>query len=58
MQLNKLQYSDKPIDQKFAQYVDILVNLRNEENHQAKSLDAKEVQLDSCCDHYVYVCDI
>ncbi len=45
MQLNKLQYSDKPIDQKFAQYVDILVNLRNDENHSAKSLDAKEVQL-------------
>lgn len=45
MQLNKLQYSDKPIDKKFAQYVDILVNLRNDENHQAKSLDAKEVQL-------------
>lgn len=45
MQLNKLQYSDKPIDQKFAQYIDILVNLRNEENHQAKILDAKEVQL-------------
>lgn len=45
MQLNKLQYSDKPIDQKFAQYIDILVNLRNEENHQAKSLEAKEVQL-------------
>ena len=45
MQLNKLQYSDKPIDQKFAQYVDILVNLRNDENHSAKSLDAKEIQL-------------
>ena len=45
MQLNKLQYSDKPIDKRFAQYVDILVNLRNDENHQAKSLDAKEVQL-------------
>lgn len=45
MQLNKLQYSDKPIDRKFAQYVDILVNLRNNESHQAKSLDAKEVQL-------------
>ena len=45
MQLNKLQYSDKPIDKKFAQYVDILVNLRNDENHQAKSLDAKDVQL-------------
>ena len=45
MQLNKLQYSDKPIDQKFAQYVDILVNLRNDENHSAKSLVAKEVQL-------------
>ena len=45
MQLNRLQYSDEPIDQKFAQYVDILVNLRNDENHQAKSLDAKEVQL-------------
>lgn len=45
MQLNKLQYSDKPIDQKFAQYVDILINLRNDENHSAKSLDAKEVQL-------------
>ena len=25
--------------------MDILVNLRNDENHQAKSLDAKEVQL-------------
>ena len=25
MQLNKLQYSDKPIDQKFAQYVDCLL---------------------------------
>lgn len=45
MRLNRLQYSDKSIDQKFAQYVDLLVNLRNEENHQAKSLGAKEVQL-------------
>ena len=45
MQLNKLQYSDKSIDRKFAQYIDILVNLRNEENHQAKSLNAKEIQL-------------
>ena len=45
MQLNKLQYRHKPIDQKFAQYVDILVNLRNDENHSAKSLDAKEIQL-------------
>lgn len=45
LRLNKLQYSDRSVDQKFAQYVDILVNLRNDENHQAKSLDAKEVQL-------------
>ena len=45
MRLNRLQYSDKSIDQKFAQYVTLLVNLRNEENHQAKSLGAKEVQL-------------
>ena len=45
MQLNKLQYSDKVIDKKFAQYIDILVNLRNDESHQAKRLDAKEVQL-------------
>ena len=45
MHLNKLKYSDKPIDKKFAQYVDLLVNLRNDENHEAKSLDAKEVQL-------------
>lgn len=45
MKLNKLQYSDKPIDKRFAGYVEILVNLRNDENHQAKSLDAKEVQL-------------
>lgn len=45
LRLNKLQYSDRSVDQNFAQYVDILVNLRNDENHQAKSLDAKEVQL-------------
>ena len=45
MRLNRLQYSDKSIDLKFAQYVALLVNLRNEENHQAKSLGAKEVQL-------------
>ena len=45
MRLNKLKYSQKAADLKFAQYVDILVNLRNDENHQAKSLDAKEVQL-------------
>ena len=45
MHLNKLKYSDKPIDKKFAQYVDLLVQLRNDENHEAKSLDAKEVQL-------------
>ena len=44
LRLNRLQYSDKPVDLKFAQYVDMLVNLRNEENHQAKSLEAKEVQ--------------
>ena len=45
MRLNKLKYSDKPIDQKFASFVDIVVQLRNDENHQAKSLDAKEVQI-------------
>lgn len=45
MRMNKLKYSQKATDLKFAQYVDILVNLRNDENHQAKSLDAKEVQL-------------
>ncbi|MGI6233230.1 MAG: type I restriction endonuclease subunit R [Prevotella sp.] len=45
MRLNKLQYSSKPVDQKFAQYVDLLVKLRNDESHQAKSLDAKEVKL-------------
>lgn len=45
MHLNKLKYSNKPIDLKFAQYVDLLVNLRNDENHEAKSLSAKEVQL-------------
>ena len=44
MRLNKLKYSDKPIDQKFATYIDLVVQLRNDENHQAKSLDAKEVQ--------------
>jgi len=45
MQLNKLQFSDKPIDQKFAKYLDILTTMRNAESHQAQSLDAKEVQL-------------
>lgn len=45
MQLNRLQYSDKDSDKKFAQYLDILVNLRNDESHKAKTLDAKEVQL-------------
>ena len=45
LELNKLKFSDRSIDQKFAQYVDKLVNLRNDENHQAKSLDAKEVHL-------------
>lgn len=45
MQLSKLQYSTKKEEQKFGQYVGMLVNLRNDENHQAKSLNAKEVQL-------------
>lgn len=45
MQLNKLQFSDNPIDQKFAQYLDILTTMRNAESHTAQSLDAKEVQL-------------
>ena len=45
MQLSKLQYSTKKEEQKFGQYVGMLVNLCNDENHQAKSLDAKEVQL-------------
>ena len=45
MKLNKLKYSEKATDQKFATYVDLIVKLRNDENHQAKSLDAKEVKL-------------
>lgn len=45
MKLNKLKFGTSAVDQKFAQYLDIVVNLRNAENHQARSLDAKEVKL-------------
>lgn len=45
MQLHTLKYSDKETDKRFAQYVDILVKLRNDENHSAKSLEKEEVAL-------------
>lgn len=45
MKLNRLQYSDNPIDQKFAQFLDVLTTMRNAESHSARSLDAKEVAL-------------
>ena len=45
MRLNKLQYSDKPCDQRFAQYIDIITNLRNDESHSGKALTAKDIAL-------------
>ena len=46
MRLNKLQqYSEKPSDQHFAQYIEILTNLRNDESHAGKALTAKDIAL-------------
>lgn len=43
MELDKLKYSEKPLDQQFAGFLDVLVGLRNMESHQAQSLSATEV---------------
>lgn len=45
MELGRLKNSTNPSEQKFSQYLDVLVTMRNEESHNSRSLDAKDVQL-------------
>ena len=45
MKLNKLKFSTQPCDVRFAGYLDMLTNLRNDESHTGKALTAKEINL-------------
>lgn len=43
LKLNKLKYSSRPCDQRFAKYIEKLTNLRNDESHTGKALSAREI---------------
>lgn len=43
LQLNKLKFSPHPCDRRFAGYVEMLTNLRNDESHSSKALSAKDI---------------
>lgn len=43
MKLDKLKYSSDDTDQKFASYLDMLTNLRNQESHSGQALPEKEI---------------
>jgi hypothetical protein len=43
--LNKLKYSDNENDKKFATYLDLLIELRNEEAHSGKTISPEEIAM-------------
>ena len=43
MKLNQLKFRDGDCNKRFAQYIDILTNLRNDESHAGKALTSKEI---------------